>query len=224
MNRILLGTVALVTVTACVYTTASLDTANAQSTGVSTELEGVNRLSTSAGIDVVYEVSDVYTIDIEVTRGDIEDVRVERDGDTLEIGRVRRDGWGWNDRLNAIVTVLGPNLVEVDASSGSDATVKGLRAADFSAEASSGADLDLEGTCETLRADASSGSDIDARALRCEDGWLEASSGADIDAYLTGTVDIDVSSGADASVEGGARIGSAEKSSGADYSVKPGPL
>lgn len=224
MTRILFGTAALFALTACVYTTTSFDAASAQATGDSTDLNGVKRLSTSAGLDVVYEVSDAYSIDIDVRRGDLDDVRIERDGDTLEIGRTRQNGWGWGNRLDATVTVFGPGLIDVDASSGSSATVSGISAADFRAEASSGADLDLSGTCETLRADASSGADIDASALRCEDGDIEASSGADIDAYLTGIVNIDVSSGADATVEGGARIGSAEKSSGADYTVKPGPL
>lgn len=224
MTRFFIGSAAVVALTACVYTTSSFDTANAESTGDATDLNGVKRLSASAGLNVEYEVSDAYTIDIEVRRGDIEDVRIERSGDTLEIGRVRKNGWGWGDRLSATVTVLGPDLVEVDASSGSDVFVKGISAGDFDVESSSGADVDIEGTCETLRADASSGSDIDASALRCVDGNLEASSGADIDAYLTGTVNIDVSSGADVTVEGGARIGSAEKSSGADYDVKPGPL
>lgn len=224
MRHILFGTVALFALTACVYTTASFDAANAQSTGDGTDLYGVKNLSTSAGLDVIYEVSDAYSIDIDVRRGDIEDVRIERNGDTLEIGRTRQNGWGWGNRLDATVTVLGPDLARVEASSGSSATVTGISAADFIAEASSGAELDLSGTCETLRIDASSGADIDATSLRCENGDLEASSGADIDAYLTGMVNIDVSSGADATVEGGARIGSAEKSSGADYTVKPGPL
>ncbi|MEM1150914.1 MAG: DUF2807 domain-containing protein [Pseudomonadota bacterium] len=224
MTRLLLGSAALIALTACVYTTTSFDAANAQSTGETTDLSGVKRLATSAGIDVIYDVSDAYTIDIDVRRGDIEDVRIERDGDTLEVGRVRKDGWNWGDRLDATVTILGPDLVEVDSSSGSSARVSGISAAMFTAEASSGADVDVTGTCETLLADASSGADIDASGLRCEDGDLEASSGADIDAYITGIVDIDVSSGADATVEGGARIGSADKSSGADYTVKAGPL
>lgn len=224
MTRIPLTAAALFALTACVYTTASFDAANAQATGDNTDLNGVKRLSTSAGLNVVYDVSDAYTINIDVRRGDIEDVRIERDGDTLEIGRTRQNGWGWGSRLDATVTVLGPDLERAKASSGSSATVTGISAADFIAEASSGAELDLSGTCEILRADASSGANIDATSLRCRDGDLEASSGADIDAYLTGTVNIDVSSGADARVEGGARIGSAEKSSGADYTVKPGPL
>lgn len=224
MTRILFTAAALFALMACVYTTASFDAAIAQSSGSSTDLAGVKRLSTSAGLDVVYEVSDAYSIDIDVRRGDIDDVRIKRDGDTLEIGRTRQNGWGWGNRLDATVTVLGPDLVRVEASSGSSAAVTGISAADFRAEASSGAGLDLSGTCETLRADASSGASIDASSLRCGNGDLEASSGANIDAYLTGTVDIDVSSGAGASVEGGARIGSAEKSSGADYQVKPGPL
>lgn len=224
MKRILLTTAGVLAISACVYTATSFDTAAAETTGSDVDIRGIKALSASSGLNVDYEVSDAYTIDIEVTRGDVEDVRVERRGNTLEIGRTRKNGWGWGNRLNATVTVLGPNLESIDVSSGTDVTVTGLSVDRLNLEASSGADLDVTGTCETLRADASSGSDIGASGLRCEDGDLEASSGADIDAYLTGTVDIDVSSGADVRVEGGARIGSAEKSSGADYEVKPGPL
>jgi len=224
MTRKIFAAAGLLTLGACVYATASPDRANAQATGADVDLSGVERLSTSAGLNVVYEVSDVYTVDVEVRRGDREDVRIERKGNTLEIGRTRQNGWGWGNRLDATVTVMGPDLARIEASSGSSTTVTGISAEAFRVEASSGADLEVSGTCETLRADASSGADIRAEDLRCVDGDLEASSGADIYAYLTGTVDIDVSSGADAMVEGGARIGSAEKSSGADYEVKPGPL
>ncbi|MEM1106740.1 MAG: DUF2807 domain-containing protein [Pseudomonadota bacterium] len=221
MSKVLIGSAAIAVTAACIYAAASAP-ATAETVNVDTNLDGVTTLATSSGIDVIYEVSDVYTIDIDVSRGDPDELRIEREGNTLRIGRERSGGWNWgmnNNQLRAKVTVLGPNLSFVDASSGSSAKVSGLEADTMRLEASSGADVDVAGTCATLVADASSGADIDAREMACVDGRLEASSGADVDAYITGSVDIDVSSGADARVIGGATIGNAEKSSGADYSV-----
>lgn len=221
MKYLLAGTVALATVAACVHVAGDSPAAFAQSSGSDVNLEGVTALGASAGLSVEYSVSDVYTVDIDVRRGELEDVRIERRGDRLEIGRVRKNGWGWgNNRLDATVTVQGPSLEFVDTSSGASARVEGVSGSDMRLEASSGSSLRVAGSCEELRADASSGATIRADDLVCEDGRVEGSSGASINAYVTGRIDIDVSSGASVNIDGGASIGEADKSSGGSYRVR----
>ena len=140
------------------------------------------------------------------------------------MGRVQRNGWNWGNNLSATVTIAGPNLEGVEVSSGSSARVSGVMADEFEIDASSGASLTVSGACTELSVDISSGASVSAEDLVCENGEVDGSSGASADLYLTGTVDIDVSSGSSVDIEGGARIGEADKSSGASYSVKPAPL
>ena len=122
------------------------------------------------------------------------------------------------------VTITGPNLEGVEASSGSSAQVSGVVADEFDIDVSSGASVTISGACTELSVEASSGASVSAEDLVCEHGEIDGSSGASVNAYLTGTVDIDVSSGASVDVEGGARLGEGEKSSGGSYSVSPAPL
>lgn len=223
MIRFLTGSAAIALLAACVYTNSDSFVAHADPLTDPADLAGVDYLDTSAGLTVIYTVSDTYSIDVDVHRGEREDVRIEREGNTLEVGRVQKS-WGWNNRLNATVTIAGPNLKGVEASSGSDATVSGIVADAFEIDVSSGAEVEISGACEELRVDVSSGGDIDAEDLVCENGWVDASSGGSADLYLTGTVNIDVSSGGSVDVEGGARLGSVDKSSGGSYDLSPAPL
>lgn len=223
MIRIATGALALTALAACVYVSGPNYLANAQPVSEGAELEGITMLDTSAGLNVIYTVADTYSIDVEVRRGDRSDVRIEREGSTLEVGRTRQNGWG-NNRLDATVTISGPNLSAVEASSGSSARVSGVSATDFSIDASSGASIRVSGSCEALSVDISSGASVDGEELRCEQGDVDGSSGASADLYLSQLVNIDVSSGASVAVEGGARIGEAEKSSGGSYRVSPAPL
>lgn len=225
MKYLLAGTVALASVAACVHVASDSPAAFAQSGGTDVNLDGVTALAASSGLSVDYSVSDVYTVDIDVRTGDLEDIRIERRGDRLEIGRMRKNGWSWgSSRLDATVTVQGPDLESVDTSSGSSVRVEGVSGGDMRLEASSGSSLRVAGTCGDLRADASSGATIRADGLICENGQVDGSSGASIKAYVTGRIDIDVSSGASADIYGGARIGEADKSSGGSYNVERAPL
>ena len=224
MFRLLTGAAAIAALAACVYTTSDRFVANADTVSNPTELDGIEHLDTSAGLSVIYTVSDTYSIDVDVRRGDLEDVRIEREGNVLEVGRVRKNGWNWGDRLEATVTISGPNLKSVESSSGSSAVVDGIVAGSFLIDVSSGASTEVSGVCETLTVDVSSGGDIEADELVCENGRAEASSGGSAEIYLTGYVDVDVSSGGSVDVEGGARLRSADKSSGGGYSIRPAPL
>lgn len=223
MIRIATGALALAALAACVYVSGPSYLANAQPVSDGAELEGITMLDTSAGLNVVYTVADTYSIDVEVRRGERSDVRIEREGSTLEVGRTRQNGWG-NNRLDATVTIAGPSLSTLESSSGSSATVSGISAERFSIDASSGASIRVSGTCESLDVDMSSGASVNGEDLRCTRGTVDGSSGASADLHLSELVNIDVSSGASVAVEGGARIGEADKSSGGSYSVSPAPL
>ena len=188
------------------------------------DISGFTVLDVSAGLKVEFETAPTYSYDVILREGEMEDLRIERQGDRLIISRKRTSGWGWNDRVDATVTVTGPVLEAVDASSGSSVRAIGINAGDFDIDVSSGTSVRIAGTCETLTIDASSGASLDADELRCVDGTVDASSGASVQAYLTGRVNADASSGSSVRVDGGARRGDVDTSSGASVRIKPAPL
>lgn len=188
------------------------------------DISGFTVLDVSAGLRVEFETAPTYSYDVDLRQGEMDDLRIERQGNRLIISRKRTNGWGWNDRVEATVTVTGPALEAVEASSGSSVSAIGIDAQDFEIDVSSGTSVRIAGTCETLTIDASSGASLDADDLRCVDGTIDTSSGASVSTYLTGRVDADASSGSSVRVEGGAERGDIDKSSGASVRITPAPL
>ncbi|MEO0466263.1 MAG: DUF2807 domain-containing protein [Pseudomonadota bacterium] len=216
------GVAACVVVAACAVSTTQ--SAFADTSGVDVDIDGITGLDVSAGMRVEYEVSDVYAVELELRRGDIDDVRIERKGDTLHIGRENKGWMGWGDSVEATITVLGPNLTEIDVSSGSSTQVEGLSGDDLEIDSSSGSSLRVSGTCEDLEAGASSGASVNASNLTCKLGNLDTSSGASLAVTVTDLVNADASSGSSISVQGGARSGDIDSSSGASVAVAPAKL
>ena len=112
------------------------------------------------------------------------------------------------------ITVSAPDYQGVGASSGSDVDGQGLSLRNLSVHVSSGADVDLTGSCTDLRVDVSSGADFDGSKLQCQTASVGASSGADADAFATQTASGDASSGADITFHGRPASISKDTSSG----------
>ena len=206
-----------VAVAACASTT--VQSANAETTGVDVNINGITGLDVSAGMRVEYDVSDAYTVELDLRRGDRDDIRIERVGDTLYVGR-KNNGWmGWGKSVEATVTVLGPTINDIDVSSGSSTSVTGIDGGDVSIDSSSGSALQVSGSCDDLEVDASSGASVSARNLSCETGELDTSSGSSVSVTLTEFVNADASSGSSISVRGGAERGDIDSSSGASISI-----
>jgi hypothetical protein len=81
---------------------------------------------------------------------------------------------------------------------------------------SSGADIELSGTAETVDADASSGAGIDAEDLVAETVTAAASSGASLSVHATASLRAEASSGGDIDVSGNPASRDVDESSGGD--------
>ena len=194
----------------------------------------------SAGLDLTFNEGATQSVTVENRKGDFSDIDVLVKGDTLVLKR-KKNNWGWNNRRERYgITVTAPVIsgveassgadvsgrsmsgerISIDVSSGADVTVTGVEGGVVEIETSSGSDASVSGTCATVRADASSGSDIEARDLICQNGEADASSGSDIAIHVTGSVNADVSSGADVDVYGSPTDVTTDKSSGGSVSIR----
>lgn len=194
----------------------------------------------SAGLDLEFSAGGTQSITVENAKGDFSDIDVFVRGDTLVLKR-KKNNWGWGrKRARYGVTVTAPTIQNLEASSGSDVSGRGMSGDDISIDVSSGADVTVtdvqggtvsiktssgsdaavSGTCDTVRARSSSGSDLEARDLVCQSGEANASSGSDLSIHVTGSVDAGASSGADVDVYGGPSDVETDKSSGGSVSIR----
>ena len=217
MRKILL----LLPVTALLASACVFHTGNSTSWGPAEErdyaLAGFDRVDSSAGVTVVMRQGP-YAVHAKSANGDLSRLVLEVRGDTLVASRERMN-FNWFDKgANYTITVSAPDYRGVSASSGSSIDGSGLSVKDLRVHVSSGADVDLSGSCASLNVSVSSGADFDGSNLQCETASVDASSGADADAFATRSADGDASSGADITFHG--RPGSISKDTSSGGSVR----
>lgn len=197
-------------------------------------------IDVSAGLDLDFVAGGAQSITVDNAKGDFSDIDVFVRGDTLVLKR-KKNNWGWGrKRARYGVSVTAPTIQNLEASSGSDVSGRGMSGDDITIDVSSGADVTVNdvqggtvsiktssgsdaavsGTCTTVRARSSSGSDLEARDLVCQNGEADASSGSDLSIHVTGRVDAEASSGADVDVYGGPSDVETDKSSGGSVSIR----
>lgn len=195
-----------------------------------------SKLSASSGLNV------------EVRKGSTHDVTVEADDNiiglietTVEDGRLIlkiKDHTNLSDTYTSIFLTV-PQLSEIKASSGSNVEVKdqltysgvisfdassaghittSVDAPTISAEASSGAELEISGRTKDFKARSSSGSSIKAFELYTENAVAEASSGASVNTRPSVSLEGNASSGGNINYRGGAPSIKKQESSGGNIS------
>lgn len=180
--------------------------------------EGFTKLKTSAGISVTYETAPEYSVVATFIKGTPENLKIRQYGNTLALSQKSK---GWKSSSNIHVHVTGPELIAIEASSGSSVDASGISAADFKLETSSGSNVDVSGTCTNLEAETSSGSSVDAQDFKCARADVEASSGSSIRVFATEYAESDPSSGASIRFYGDPKERDVEKSwSGGSTSFK----
>ena len=175
-------------------------------------LSGFSKVDASAGVNVILSQGP-YAVHAQSRHGDLSNLVLEVRGDTLKVGREQQ--WlNWGRRPDYTVTVSAPDYQGIGASSGADVDGQGLSLRNLDVNVSSGADVDLAGSCTDLRVDVSSGADFDGSRLQCETASVGASSGGDADAYATRVARGDASSGGDITFHGRPASISKDTSSG----------
>jgi hypothetical protein len=159
-----------------------------------------DKVDLSAGVETVLRQGD-FDVRAETIKGEgFDRLIVEVKGDTLRISR-KPSMMDW-DGPQYRVTVTAPAYSELDASSGSSMEGTNLTFNDLSLDVSSGASVELSGTCTTLDLDISSGASFEGEGLRCATAMIDASSGASADAFASQLADGEASSGASVTFHG----------------------
>jgi hypothetical protein len=158
------------------------------------------------------------------SEGELEELIIEvRDGKLIA-----RVDWNLLDLIfgdrDIHIDIAVPHLDSAEASSGADVEITGLTAETVALGASSGSDLNVRSADgEEFRIGVSSGADLRIDG-RCESAGMDVSSGGTLSAsgLLCEAVMVEVSSGGDADVFASTRI-TAEASSGGDIHVDGSP-
>lgn len=142
--------------------------------------------------------------------------------------------------VDIFIEITLPVLHNIKVSSGAESTISGKFPPEFTAQASSGAEIDLvnidvisldltassgadidaSGQCRFLSVKASSGGDVSAKKLICDAAEVTASSGGDATVFATSTITSNASSGGDVTVFGSPATTQINDSSGGDTTLR----
>ncbi|XLS27780.1 head GIN domain-containing protein [Flavobacteriaceae bacterium M23B6Z8] len=230
ISKIIISVLASIFLSSCVVNFGEGKRGNGNVVSETREVtEDFNVVHAAEGLDVYITQGKEFSIDVEADENIIEYINTEINDGTLRIDCEEQIGRAKSKKI--YVTL--PEIVAINASSGSDVFGQGLIEADkldissssgadirievdtqnLTCDASSGADIDISGNAINLRANASSGADIDGRSLTVENCTADASSGSDISINVTKELNASASSGADVRYSGNPEIVNKSKSS-----------
>jgi hypothetical protein len=193
------SSILLMTAAGVAVVTAALVALPAFADSKTYNLSGFDRVDVSAGIDVTF-TQGPYAVRADEPNGNFDRLIIEVRGKTLRIAR--ENSWfNWRG-VDYHVAVSAPALIGVDASSGSAFEGRNLSLRDLDVDVSSGADVELAGSCAGLRLDISSGARFEGEDLKCETASVDASSGANADAFAARNATGNASSGANVTFYG----------------------
>lgn len=180
---------------------------------------GFSKVDVSAGVEVVLAQGG-FDVTAETTEGQgFDKLIVEVNGDTLRISR-KPQTWNMGGGPRYRVSVSAPAYSELDISSGASLRGDGLRLNALEVDVSSGASVQLGGTCSSLDLDMSSGASFSGDDLRCESATVDASSGASAHAFASRVAKGSASSGASVSFSGNPSQVERDTSSGGSVSAR----
>ncbi len=173
-------------------------------------LSGFDELDIAAGVEVKFTAAPEYSVTADFDRGGPDDVKVRVDGDRLYLSRKATKGWG--NKVRVTFHVTGPELNDIEASSGSSLLAEGVASDEMKINVSSGATVTVYGTCSELSIKASSGGSANAKGLACANVKAAANSGGSLKAHASDSATSKTSSGGSVDIYGNPTSRSANKS------------
>jgi hypothetical protein len=165
------------------------------------EVTAFDSIDAGGGFELIVTIGDEYSVRYEGDESDFEKLEFDIRQNELRLKQKSRF-FGISHGLDIVVYVTMPEIESLDFSRGVDARVDGLSGGELDVDISTGADVDLYGTCSDLEVDISTGAMLDAHELVCANVEVDASTGASSRVYASDYVDASASMGADVRVYG----------------------
>ena len=227
MKNILLIILMIGALASCRFTSGSGDIVTSNR-----NIEDFRSVSAGGGFDVEIRTGSNYKVMVEADDNLIEDIETTVEGGQLKI-RMKKNLNVRNAHLKIFVTA--PSITNIESSASADIVVAGNLQADETirfkassgssikasidapaaeADASSGAQIDIDGRTRNLDVQASSGADVDADKLLSENTTAQTSSGGTADVHASVTLHAKASSGGTVNYRGVATVVKKENSGG----------
>ncbi|MCP4409128.1 MAG: DUF2807 domain-containing protein [Gammaproteobacteria bacterium] len=205
------------------------------------DISDFDQIEVSTGIRAEISIGDEFSVKVDSKNPEhFEELKVNVSGSRLKIALSRgllglSKDWMWGGpEITAYIVAPIVSGIEVDSGARVEAsaiTGKSLETASlngaqltlldievdvFTGQTSGGASMDASGSCRNLDAVATGGARLRLGDLRCEAARVRVTSGSKVSAFVSRTIEIEVSSGGRLSVAGQPKVTDMDVSSGGD--------
>lgn len=169
----------------------------------SVDLRDFNRIDVRGVFELDVEVGgEDYSISLSGDEGDLDRVEARVEEGELILDQKKREKGYRRGHDSVTATINMPALSAIEASGVVDGGVQGVAAGAFKVEVSGVGDMEIAGTCDSLKAEVSGVGDLDAEALQCKTVDVTVSGVGDAKVYASEAVKATVSGMGQISVSG----------------------
>ncbi|WP_417496045.1 head GIN domain-containing protein [Maricaulis sp.] len=165
------------------------------------DLTGFDSINAGGGYQLVVTVGETWSVNLEGDADDFDRLKAEVDGDELAL-RQRTRLFQRSRGLDLTVRVTMPAVEALDFHRGIAGSVSGIAADALSVEVSTGAEVQLSGTCDRLDLDLSTGGVLRARDLVCQSVEIDSSTGGEARVFASERAEASASTGASVRIFG----------------------
>lgn len=168
------------------------------------DLNGFDQIEISGVYNLEIEVGSDFFVELSGHTDELDRVKASVSGGVLDLSqRDRKKKRGWkndHDGIDAVIRL--PSLTALDISGVVDGDVKKIDTDRFTVRISGVGDLELQGTCGSLKARVSGVGELDADKLECRAVDVRVSGVGDASVFASDEVDANVSGMGDIDVYG----------------------
>ena len=178
------------------------------------DIDGFTKLRAEAGVKVVFKRADTYLVKADYVVDRDKTLHIKRRGKMLLVKRKTKNGWK-DARGRITVTINGPNLSYIEASSGASIEAINLDEVHLKIRTASGGSLKATGECGSLNSKSVSGGTANLADVLCNQVTARAYSGGRLKVNASKQVKIRTDSGGAIRVYGSPETRDIKSASGA---------
>lgn len=154
------------------------------------DFTGFDNISIAGVYELDIDVGPSYSISLTGNEDQMENVKVKSEDSTLYLGQKKKKSHN-HDGIIARITL--PDLEALKVSGVASGNIESVDADDFDLSVSGVAEVNIEGTCNSLTARISGVGELDAQNFKCKDVDVALSGVGEVSVYASKSVDVKAS-------------------------------
>lgn len=145
---------------------------------------------TGVGLDV--KVGKAFSVTLRGPEKWLKRITTKVEDNALVIGRIKKKKKSWDIDSDNRVIITMPKFTGLEVNGAVDADIKGVDSENITFEINGAGNIEIEGTCGTLRIELNGAGNFEGEDLKCEDVTVEINGAGNVEAYGSKSADLEI--------------------------------